>query len=85
MIKAGFKGSGINDVVWMGDVLNEASRLCSYGNRGNNDKEIMVSDIIYNNLNEHNKKLLIWNSSRDCYHGNVIITEMDDWRKRYYE
>jgi len=83
MIKAGFKGSGINDVVWMGDVLNEASRLCSFGNKGINDKEIMASDIIYNNLNEHNKKLLAWNRSRSCYHGNVIITEMEDWYKEH--
>jgi len=28
MIKAGHKGSSINDVVWMGDVVNEASALC---------------------------------------------------------
>jgi len=81
MIKAGFKGSGINDVVWMGDVLNEASVLCSYGNKEYSDKELMVSGVIYTNLNEHNQKLLEWNGSRNCYHGNVIITEMDDWYK----
>lgn len=27
MIKAGYKGSTINEVVWMGDVVNEASKL----------------------------------------------------------
>lgn len=81
MIKAGFRGSGINDVVWMGDVLNEASMLCSYGNKGYSDKEIMVSGVIYNNLNEDNKKLLEWNSSRNCYHGNVINIAMNEWYK----
>jgi len=79
MIKAGFRGSGINDVVWMGDVLNEASILCSYGNKGYSDKEIMVSSVIYDNLNEDNQKLLEWNSSRNCYHGNVIIVAMYKW------
>jgi len=79
MIKAGFRGSGINDVVWMGDVLNEASRLCSFGNNESSDKEIMVSSVIYNNLNEHNQKLLEKNRSRDCYHGNVISTSMNEW------
>lgn len=82
MIKAGFRGSGINDVVWMGDVLNEASKLSEYGNNENFDREIMVSESIHYNLNEHNKGLLEWNSNRNCYHGNVIITEMDDWYKK---
>lgn len=30
MIKAGYSGSGINDVVWMGETVNKASRLCGY-------------------------------------------------------
>lgn len=82
MIKAGFKGSGINDVVWMGDVLNEASMLSDYGNRTSTDKEIMVSNFYYNNLNDHNKNLLSLNESRSCYHGNVIIAEMEEWYKK---
>ena len=79
MIKAGFKGSGINDVVWMGDVLNEASRLSGFGNKGNSDREIMVSNVVYHNLNEDHKKLLHWNDSRSCYHGNVVNTAMNNW------
>jgi class 3 adenylate cyclase len=31
MIKAGFNGSGINDVVYMGDVVNRASKLAGLG------------------------------------------------------
>ncbi len=79
MIKAGYKGSTINDVVWMGDVVNQASKLCSYGNKGFGDNEIMVSSVIYDNLNDHNKGLMKWNSSRNCYHGNVISTDMNNW------
>ena len=33
MLKAGFSGSGINDVIWMGDVLNRASHLCHAANK----------------------------------------------------
>jgi 5-methylcytosine-specific restriction protein B len=33
MIKAGYKGSAINDVIWMGNVVNEAAKLCHKGNR----------------------------------------------------
>ena len=79
MIKAGFKGSGINDVVWMGDVLNEASRLSGFGNKEDYDREIMVSDVFYNYLNEDNKKLLQRNNSRSCYHGSVVSKGMNNW------
>ena len=30
MVQAGYSGSGLNEVVWMGDVVNEASNLCGY-------------------------------------------------------
>lgn len=79
MVKAGYKGSGINEVIWMGNVVNEASKLASYGNRENYDKEIMVSTAFHYNLNEANKKLLELNTIRNCYHGNVINTAMDAW------
>jgi class 3 adenylate cyclase len=81
LIKAGYSGSGISDVVWLGKLVGEAARLCSYGNRASGDKEIMVSSDFYNNLNDHNKELLCWNKSRDCYHGNIIITSMNEWVK----
>lgn len=79
MIKAGYSGSGLNDIVWMGDVVNNTSKLCSYGNQSFNDKETMVSSVFYQNLNDNNKKLLSWNTSRGCYHGNIINLVMDSW------
>ncbi len=79
MVKAGNKGSSINDVVWMGEVVNEAAKLCEHGNSSYSDAEIMVSNDIYLNLNEHNKALLSWNATRQCYHGNVINTNMEKW------
>jgi class 3 adenylate cyclase len=81
MIKAGYSGSGLNEVVWMGDVVNEASKLCSRGNKGWQNKEMMVSDVFRSNLNEHNQELLEWNSAESCYHGNVISAAMNDWLK----
>lgn len=79
MIKSGYNGSGINEVVWMGDVVNGASNLCHFGNKSVFDYEIMVSSVVYDNLKEENKKLLSWNSNRNCYHGNVINVGMNDW------
>ena len=82
MIKAGFSGSKINDVIWMGDVVNDASKLASYGNKLYTDDEIMVSNLFYENLeSEHNKSLLHKNYQRDCYHGNVVNTVMNEWYK----
>ncbi|HFA50373.1 MAG TPA: adenylate/guanylate cyclase domain-containing protein [Bacteroidetes bacterium] len=79
MIKAGYSGSGINEVVYMGDVVNQASKLCGYGNKEGYDFEIMVSEVIYDNLNKGNQKLLSWNNTRGCWHGNVINTDMSKW------
>lgn len=82
MIKAGYNGSGLNEVVWMGNVVNEASKLCGFGNKGWGDKETMVSSVIYNNLNDQNKGLLEWNSNRSCYNGYIINTQMNEWVKK---
>lgn len=81
MIKAGYKGSGINEVVWLGDVINESSRLAGYGNSKWIDGELMVSNVFYSNLNEQNQNLLSWNSQRNCYHGNVINIRMNNWHE----
>lgn len=79
MLKAGYKGSTINEVVWMGDVVNEASNLCGYGNKAYGDNHLMVSNTFYGNLKKSNQDLLCKNSTRDCYHGNVINLAMDGW------
>lgn len=80
-IKAGYKGSSINEVVWLGELVGEAAELCSYGNKTDNDYETMVSYGFYSNLNDSNKKLLEKNNNRSCYHGYIINTEMNEWVK----
>lgn len=79
MVKAGYKGSGIQDVVWMGDVVNDAAHLSHHGNRGWQDHPLMVSKVFHDNLNEHNAGLLAWNSLHGCYHGHVVNVAMNDW------
>ena len=82
MIQAGYKGSGINDVVWMGDVVNEAAKLCHLGNRGSN-KPIQVSASAFARLSAANRKLLdrvspVLIGSSD-YQGNFVSIEMAAW------
>lgn len=79
MIKGGYRGSGINEVVWMGEVIGSAAKLCEYGAKSFCDKSIMLSKTIYNNLNDDNKRLASWNSTRACYHADIINTEMQAW------
>ena len=76
MIKAGYKGSTINDVIWMGDVVNRASKLCSLGNRELNNP-IVISEIVYDNLvvtaEERWDEWFIPAHDRECYHGNIVF------------
>ena len=80
MVKAGYSGSGINDVIWMGDVVNTA---CHLANKAGRDyrKVILISGVVYNNLNEHHQSL--FSSYSDGwvtrYEGDIINTYMNDW------
>ena len=81
MIKAGYKGSGINEVVWMGDVVNTATKLA---NKANKDipYPVVVSEVFYSNLNEHNQSLLHHSQpfySPSLFAGHVIATQMEEW------
>jgi class 3 adenylate cyclase len=78
LIKSGYKGSGINEVVWLGKLVSEAALLRSHGNKSYGDYEMMVSNLFYENLNDNNKNLLSKNTVRDCYHGDVINRAMNE-------
>ena len=81
MIKAGYSGSSINDVVWMGDVVNEASNLCNRANKGLN-KCILVDGDVRCNLTDDDKKLLSYNYNEQCYEGNFVNSAMEEWYKQ---
>lgn len=81
MIKAGFSGSGINDVIYMGDVVNRAAHLAHEAGRGWSDSIYVGSDIHFN-LNEHNQGLLGPQYVQDLgnvYTGNPVSSYMNTW------
>lgn len=80
MVKAGYSGSGINDVIWMGDVVNTACHLANKAGRGIRNK-IVVTEQIYNNLNDSHKKLLseFVDGETTLYEGDIIRKDMDKW------
>jgi class 3 adenylate cyclase len=49
-IKAGYKGSGINEVVWTGKVVGGDALLCKNGNRTYTDGTVLVSSLFRDNL-----------------------------------
>ncbi|MDC7104617.1 adenylate/guanylate cyclase domain-containing protein [Corynebacterium falsenii] len=82
MIKAGYSGSTISDVVYMGDVVNRAAHLAHLAGRDWGSSPVVVGDDFYANLNEHNQGLLRaqWTSGIETvYQGDPIIPQMDDW------
>ena len=81
MIKAGHKNSEINDVVWMGDVVNNACDLCNEANSTLFDKRVFLSNVIYDNLNETNKNLCTKDNSRDIYQASIVNIGMNNWLK----
>lgn len=46
VIKAGFSGSGINDLIYMGDVVNRASKMCGLANK-EYSYPICVTEAVY--------------------------------------
>lgn len=79
MIKAGFNGSGINDVVYMGEVVNQASKLAGRASRTSWDVPILVDRTFYEQLNDHNRGLLRPVYGQGYYGGHVVDTRMDEW------
>lgn len=82
MVKAGYSGSGINEIVWMGDVVNTACHLANKAGRGTRNTMI-VTEQIYNNLNDQHKGLLssYVDGQITRYEGNIIRNGMEDWYK----
>lgn len=82
MVKAGYSGSGINDIVWMGDVVNTACHLANKAGREGRDP-IIITEQIYINLSDKHKSLFssYTDSQITRYEGNIIRNEMEEWYK----
>jgi hypothetical protein len=87
MVQAGFKGTGLNEVIWMGDVVNQACHYADLAGKMINYLTvgtIVTNKNIYDKLDEQDKtllKFLCFDEQIPLYHGNVIMTSMNDWIK----
>ncbi|CAB1218968.1 adenylate/guanylate cyclase domain-containing protein [Acinetobacter bouvetii] len=78
VIKAGYKGSGINEVTWIGELIGKTAQYCNDANKGWR-KPIILSDVFHQNLNDDNKKLCNKVPYTDFHECDVINTLMDTW------
>lgn len=85
MIKAGFKGSSINNVIYMGHVVNQASKMCSKAGK-EVTSSIVIDSECHNDLsgyqNSDGKKYQEMFEKKyleDYYHGSLIRMDMEEW------
>jgi class 3 adenylate cyclase len=78
-IKAGYKGSNINEVVWIGRSVGSAAKMCGYGGAGWLDGTTMISSRVYSDLDDQRKNLFAWSNTRNCYTGTFWNVVMQKW------
>lgn len=78
MIKAGYKGSGINEVVYMGAAVNEASKMCSKAIKEIHKPGVCTKSF-YNNLDGESQAFFEYSFYSDCYSTTVVNVAMNEW------
>lgn len=93
IIKAGRTGTGINDKIWIGKAIVDASNLSSKANR-NGIEAIAMSEVYWNNIKEilfkENDNYRNWVKSKrvdpyysssgiECYHCSIIQSDFFEW------
>ncbi len=79
--KAGYKGSGVNAEVWVGNIVNKAFKLCSKANK-KKIKEIVVSKKVYDRLEKKQRKNFKKDKKENIFHTDAISEQMyNEWLK----
>ena len=85
VIKAGHKGKGINDYIWIGHAVIDACNLSSLGNSSNEFKTIVVSDLFYNEIIKNEKYLKYFTKAYsmefdvNVWNSEYIIADFNNW------
>ena len=85
VIKAGKRGTGINDNIWIGDAVIDASKLSGEGSK-DRIGPIVMDECFYRNTKYFYKGHVNYISSfyssklgEMAYHCNLVIREINDW------
>jgi class 3 adenylate cyclase len=82
VVKAGLPGSGISDIVYMGEVVNAAAKLAAKGEQETWVPRVMAGEGFVSNIsNETYKNFFTLNLSHGCYTASIVNTAMNDWMK----
>lgn len=60
MVKAGYSGSGLNDVIWMGDVVNQSCHLSNRANR--KGRKVILMGVSYIKIYARKIKIYVANT-----------------------
>ena len=85
MLKAGHFGSNVNDIVWMGDVVNQASNLCHQGNKGNRlpvQISARVFDMLRDEYKSYFKPAKLNNFQVAEYEGDIVNIGLRDYLQK---
>lgn len=85
IIKAGKTGTGINDKIWIGKAVVDASNLSGIANRSD-IKPIAMSQNFHKKIidiikkeNKKYEKLIIYSANNRCYHCDISEPSFDEW------
>ncbi len=82
MIRAGYDGSGIDDIVFTGDVVDVARALSDEAAASQFNDPIVLSELVHHNLNEEDKSLCTGpahKAGRAAYTSSAVNNPMQDW------
>ncbi len=82
MIKAGYAGSGMHDIVYMGEVVNAARALSDEAATAEFSDPIVLSELVHHNLNDGDKDLCtgpMQRANRAVYTSSAVNSPMQDW------
>ncbi|MBQ8528554.1 MAG: adenylate cyclase [Clostridia bacterium] len=89
IVKAGKKGTGINDLVWIGDAVVDAANMSSIGNKDGFDPIVMdscfygnIKDLAVTSENKYGDWIYekySYTLKKTVYHGTIIKTAFNDW------
>lgn len=83
VVKAGRKGTGLNNKVWIGDAVTKSANFSSLGNKNGNGP-IIISSCTYSNIKDAENHPNWFSKKKDnelgiYYDCNIIITDFDEW------
>lgn len=89
VIKAGKKGTGINDNIWIGNAVVDASKLSGEGSRGGILPIVMdecfygkIKDFWANSKEKYGDMIESFSSERletTAHHCDIVVAEFNDW------